>query len=161
MRLRHAAVKQTRHHSGRRIVFGAVALVMLSGCTGGLPADSPTTGTIVDASVEDFAIHAPPSVAAEGEVTFRIYNKGPATHEFVVTQTDLPADELPIGPDGTSADEDAFEVTGEVSDVAAWTTEPLTLALTPGRYVLFCNLEGHYLGGMYTSFRVTGGGTRG
>jgi uncharacterized cupredoxin-like copper-binding protein len=161
MRLRHAAVKQTRHSNRRRILFGGVALVVLSGCTGGLPAGSPISGPIVDASVEDFAIHAQSTLAADGQVTFRIYNKGPATHEFVVVRTDLPSGKLPIGSDGTSADEEAFEVLGEVSDVAAWETEPLTLSLTPGRYVFFCNLEGHYLGGMHTSFRVTAGGTNG
>ena len=26
--------------------------------------------------------------------------------------------------------------------------------LKPGRYVLWCNLEGHYLGGMHASFEV-------
>jgi uncharacterized cupredoxin-like copper-binding protein len=159
MRLRHAAVKQARHRSSRRILFWVAALVVLSGCTGRVPNGSAITGSIVDASVEDFAIHAPSSVAAEGQVTFRIYNKGPATHEFVVVRTDLPSGKLPIGSDGTSADEDQFEVVGEVSDVAAWETEPLTLSLTPGRYVFFCNLDGHYLGGMHTAFHVTGDGT--
>ena len=33
-------------------------------------------------------------------------------------------------------------------------TEDLTLDLKPGRYVLWCNLEGHYLGGMHETFDV-------
>ena len=33
-------------------------------------------------------------------------------------------------------------------------TEDLTLHLKPGRYVLWCNLEGHYLGGMHETFDV-------
>ena len=28
------------------------------------------------------------------------------------------------------------------------------LGLTPGNYVLYCNLEGHYLGGMHASLAV-------
>jgi uncharacterized cupredoxin-like copper-binding protein len=159
MRLRHAAVMRTRHSSRRRMLFGAAALMVLSGCTGGLPTNPSTVGSIVDVTVKDFEITAPVGVvAADGTVTFRIYNKGPATHEFVVARTDLPSGELPLGVDGTSADEEQFDVPGEVSEIPTWTTEALTLRLAPGRYVFFCNLEGHYLGGMHASFRVSDGG---
>jgi uncharacterized cupredoxin-like copper-binding protein len=30
----------------------------------------------------------------------------------------------------------------------------MVLNLTPGRYVMYCNLEGHYLGGMYAALTV-------
>lgn len=160
MRLGVALVNQTHRSGRRRIQFGAVALLLLSGCTGGLPGGPATPESTVDVTLKDFAIHAPASVAAGG-VTFRIYNQGPATHEFVVVRTSLPAGELPIGSDGLSVDEDSLEGAGEVGEVDTWTTEPLTLPLTPGRYVFFCNLEGHYLGGMYTSFDVTDGGAGG
>jgi uncharacterized cupredoxin-like copper-binding protein len=30
----------------------------------------------------------------------------------------------------------------------------LDVTLRPGRYVMFCNMQGHYLGGMHHSFRV-------
>jgi uncharacterized cupredoxin-like copper-binding protein len=44
---------------------------------------------------------------------------------------------------------------GELTEVeAAGASGALTLALTRGRYVLFCNLEGHYLTGMYASIEV-------
>ena len=33
-------------------------------------------------------------------------------------------------------------------------TRLLGLGLTPGNYVLYCNLEGHYLGGMHASLAV-------
>jgi len=32
--------------------------------------------------------------------------------------------------------------------------ETLVLDLTAGHYVMYCNLEGHYLGGMYAAFAV-------
>jgi uncharacterized cupredoxin-like copper-binding protein len=31
----------------------------------------------------------------------------------------------------------------------------LTLRLKPGRYMLFCNVPGHYAGGQHTVFTVT------
>ena len=32
--------------------------------------------------------------------------------------------------------------------------QTLVLHLAPGHYVLYCNLEGHYLGGMYAALTV-------
>ena len=34
--------------------------------------------------------------------------------------------------------------------------ETLVIHLAPGRYVFFCNLEGHYLGGMHGVLEVSG-----
>ena len=31
----------------------------------------------------------------------------------------------------------------------------LKLHLAPGRYLLFCNMEGHYMGGMHTELVVS------
>jgi uncharacterized cupredoxin-like copper-binding protein len=152
-------VNQTSRHGRRRILFGAVALAFLSGCTGGLPNDLPLAGSIVDITVKDFAIKTPPIVAGDA-ISFRVYNKGPQTHEFVVGRSDFPADELPIGSDGLSVDEDGVTVEGEIEQVDTWTTQTLSLPLSPGRYVFFCNLEGHYLAGMYAPFEVTEGGQR-
>jgi uncharacterized cupredoxin-like copper-binding protein len=156
MRLADVIVQRTHHAGRRRILLGAAVLVLASGCTGGLPAHPATAGSIVDVTIKDFAIRAPRTVSTTGAVTFQVYNQGPATHEFVVVHTDLPADELPIGSDGLSVDEDALEGAGEVSQVDTWTTQDLTLSLSPGRYVFFCNLEGHYLGGMHAAIQVEG-----
>jgi uncharacterized cupredoxin-like copper-binding protein len=103
---------------------------------------------------KDFAITAQPTVAA-GDVTFNVTNDGPATHEFVVVRTDLASDELPIASDGLSVDEDTLQGVGEISQVDFGTTESATLSLAPGHYVFFCNIEGHYLGGMHTELEVT------
>jgi uncharacterized cupredoxin-like copper-binding protein len=34
-------------------------------------------------------------------------------------------------------------------------TRDLRVHLAPGRYVLFCNMAGHYLGGMHSNLVVT------
>jgi uncharacterized cupredoxin-like copper-binding protein len=57
---------------------------------------------------------------------------------------------LPLRRDGLTVDEDA------VADRTAVSLEPQPAGavtqtrarLTPGRYVLFCNMSGHYLAGM-------------
>ena len=43
---------------------------------------------------------------------------------------------------------------GENGGIDLWHTDTLVLRLPPGHYVVFCNLEGHYLGGMHTLLEV-------
>ncbi len=142
----------------RRLVrlplWGAALLLLVSACTG--PAAAPATPR-VDVTLNDFRIDSPTPSVAVGDVAFRIHNDAPATHEFVVVRTDLAADRLPIATDGLSVDEEALEPVGELGEVDAGTVGSLSLHLTPGRYVFFCNLEGHYLGGMHAVLEVTGG----
>jgi uncharacterized cupredoxin-like copper-binding protein len=112
-------------------------------------------GSTIDVTEKDFAILTSAPVTSAGDLTLVITNHGPATHELVVVRSDLPADQLQIGPDGLSADEDALTIVDEIGQVDYGTTEALHLSLSPGRYVLLCNLEGHYLGGMHTSLVVS------
>ncbi|MGZ6546318.1 MAG: sulfocyanin-like copper-binding protein [Actinomycetota bacterium] len=93
-----------------------------------------------------------------GNVRFDVYNQGPATHEFVVVRTNLRASRLPIASDGLTVNEEALDAVGQISQIDIWSTETLDLDLTPGRYVFFCNVEGHYMGGMRGSIVVTGDG---
>jgi len=89
-------------------------------------------------------------------VDLHVRNLAPATHEFVIVRSDLPSDALPIGPDGLSVDEEELTPIGELPQVDTEETDPLSVNLAPGRYVFFCNLEGHYLGGMHAVLEVTG-----
>ena len=59
-------------------------------------------------------------------------------------------------PDGT-ANEVGTE--GEVPDVEPGAGGKLTVTLPAGKYVLLCNLPGHFAGGMYTELRREVGGT--
>ena len=74
-----------------------------------------------------------------------------------MVRTDRAPDSLPILPDGLTVDEEAasLRLLDEDSDIAIGATDALNLRLRPGRYVLFCNLNGHYLGGMHVSLVVT------
>jgi uncharacterized cupredoxin-like copper-binding protein len=144
---------RTRKRGRSRIAlsFGAVALI-LAACS---PAGAnPPRGAAVDVRIRDFAIDAPATSVRQGTVTFHVSNRGPTTHEFVVVRTDDPQDALPLAPDGMSVDEDAVAPVGEIEEVADGSTADLTLGLAPGRYVFFCNLEGHYLAGMHAAFEV-------
>jgi uncharacterized cupredoxin-like copper-binding protein len=89
-----------------------------------------------------------------GRIVFRVHNDAPVTHEFVLVRTDIPATRLPLAIDGLSVDEDGLESIGELPEVAAGEVTTLSMHLAPGHYVVFCNLEGHYLGGMRAGIEV-------
>jgi uncharacterized cupredoxin-like copper-binding protein len=126
------------------------ALLLLAGCT-----DKTPVGTPVDVTLRDFSMTPEQQTVRAGDVVFHVSNQAPVTHEFVVVRTDLPADGLPIGPDGLSVNEEWLPGMGEIDEVPATDTGTLPLTLPPGHYVFFCNLEGHYLGGMHGVLEVT------
>jgi uncharacterized cupredoxin-like copper-binding protein len=129
--------------------------------TGPTAATGPTgasvtgDGSTVDATEKDFAIGLDPATATAGTVDFEISNAGPSVHEFVVFQTDLAPDQLPVNDDGTVNEEGkGLTHIDEVEDIAVGATEPLSVDLDAGNYVLICNLPGHYQAGMHTAFTV-------
>jgi uncharacterized cupredoxin-like copper-binding protein len=130
----------------------ACALLGLAGC--GASA-APEHGLRLNVTVQDFAIHAP-RVARAGKVELSVHNRGPDTHELYVVRARDPR--LPLGPDGMTVDEDAIEhsIAGAVEGTEPGHTEDASLHLTPGRYVLYCAMFGHYRGGMHTELVVTG-----
>jgi uncharacterized cupredoxin-like copper-binding protein len=138
--------------TSRAVLTAGAVLLTLVGCTG-QPSTEPR-GPGLDVLVKDFKIEPSRTTIENGLVTLRVHNDGPATHEFVVIRSELPADELPIAADGLSVDEDRVAPVGELTEVPTDASASLTVPLAPGRYVLFCNLEGHYLTGMHASIEV-------
>jgi uncharacterized cupredoxin-like copper-binding protein len=129
-------------------VLGLLAIMAAAGCTRG---DAAPQGTVVNVREADFKLTTTTLLVPPGLVTFRVHNVGPSTHEFNVDRTDLSADALPLRADGLSVNEDAKRLhrVGSMDDIRTGTTRDLTMRLGPGHYVMYCNLEGHYLGGMY------------
>lgn len=131
----------------------AVTLLALVACSD-QPAAPP--GPVVPIVLEDYRIRSSVTTVSAGTVTFNVYSKGPSTHELAVFETTRPADQLPLGSDGLRIDEDSslLREAGELEQVDIGETEAFALRLTPGTYVLVCNMEGHYLGGMRLSLVV-------
>ena len=91
-----------------------------------------------------------PSVAA-GDVTFRVANDGALDHEFIVIRSDAEPDGL---PGAGVVDESAVEVLARTDLIAGGGSTNLAVNLTVGRYLLVCNLPGHYSLGMVAAFSV-------
>jgi uncharacterized cupredoxin-like copper-binding protein len=129
-----------------------VSLVsLLCGCGAAAPASAPAPAAAAIAE-KDFRISAPATLPA-GTVDLDVDNIGPVAHELVVVRGTKRG--LPLRADGITVDEDKIE------DRTAGALEPqpegvhdLQVSLTPGRYVLICNMTGHYRAGMHTQIRV-------
>ena len=105
----------------------------------------------------DFTIAPAVSTAPGGLIDFTVHNAGPSEHEFLVFRTDLPADKLPVGSDGRVVEnsDNVPKVFDSGTNIPVGASQTFNTALTPGRYVLVCNLSGHYMAGMHVAFVVT------
>jgi uncharacterized cupredoxin-like copper-binding protein len=89
-----------------------------------------------------------------GEVLLSVRNRGPDAHELIVVREQ--AARLPLRKDGSTVSEEKLEpiIAGALEPGHPRSVRKLRLHLAPGRYELFCNMSGHYLGGMYTKLVV-------
>jgi high-affinity iron transporter len=124
---------------------------------------SAVAATKVKVTLREFAVLAKPKTAPAGNVDFVVRNKGSMTHEFVVVRSTSTT--LPVDADGAVDESQLPEgaLLGELEDMESGDTATLDLkGLTPGSYVLFCNItetsggvtEHHYKEGMSTPFTV-------
>jgi len=126
------------------------------------PASSAGTAaaplTALPVTEHDFAIQPGETSLPAGLIDLAVTDRGPSAHEMLIFQTDLPADRLPRSPDGRVDEngEGVLKVFDSGDNIAVATTKTFHIALAAGRYVMVCNLPGHYLAGMHTSFTVTG-----
>jgi uncharacterized cupredoxin-like copper-binding protein len=107
----------------------------------------------IRATTVDYAINMPTTLSA-GTHTIRFTNHGSIGHEIVIFKTDRAADALPL-KDG-NVNEDALQSVADSGDaLQPGGTETVTTAdLTPGHYVVVCNLPGHYKAGMRLDLTV-------
>ena len=100
-------------------------------------------------TVKDFRIKLSRTHVRAGDVQFVVKNRGPDTHEVLIARTSVA---LPLRADDITVDEDALEpvTVDELEAGPPGADSVLRVQLRPGRYELFCNMAGHYLGGMRT-----------
>lgn len=135
----------------------------LVGCGGG--DDSTTASTSASASggkalevgMGDNFFDPEEVTADAGSVTIGARNDGVSVHELVLAKTNADPADLPTTSDG-AADEAKLESegagAGEIADVEPGASKEGTFELSPGHYVMYCNVPGHYADGMYGSLTV-------
>ena len=90
-----------------------------------------------------------------GEVTFEAKNSSKnLVHEMIVAPLNSADEILPYDGSETEVNEEKAGYIGEVEEVDPGKTGTATLDLKPGEYILYCNLPGHYMAGMWTILTV-------
>jgi hypothetical protein len=127
------------------LVAGLLVVPALAGCAGGHAASAPQTTLRV--TERDFRITAPKR-SRSGDVLLAVRNRGPDAHELIVVRE--AGGRLPLRRDGSTVDEERLDpiIVGALEPGEPGSVRKLRLHLAPGRYELFCNMSGHYLGGM-------------
>lgn len=96
------------------------------------------------------------STVRAGAVTFDVTNWSRATlHELLVVAVDVADAQLPYDYSEATVAEDQVKVLGETKELSPNASEQITVSLTPGNYLLICNIPGHYAAGMATPLNVT------
>jgi uncharacterized cupredoxin-like copper-binding protein len=107
--------------------------------------------------MDDYTFSPSDATATAGAVTISAPNTGQLVHELVLAKTDVDPGALLTTADG-AVDEAKLEArgedAGEIADVLPQNSKEGTFKLTPGRYVMFCNIPGHYAQGMYGTLTV-------
>ncbi len=116
-----------------------------------------TTGQVIDVKEESFKLTFSQYSAQAGPITFHIVNGADdMLHEFIIIQTDSPADELPTDEMTGRVKEEAVTIIAAAEDIPPSNSRNVTVNLAAGHYVIVCNLPGHYQQGMRVDFNVTG-----
>jgi uncharacterized cupredoxin-like copper-binding protein len=148
--------------------LAAIAAIFAAGCgsDGGTTTTTETetaaagggAGATLDIKMGDFYFSPKNATAKSGSTTIEAPNEGSVEHELVLFKTNMNPAKLPTEANGDVDEEKMDEVAGEageVADVEAGETKSGKFNLTPGKYVMFCNLPGHYAQGMYGTLNVT------
>jgi len=141
-----------------RLVFAisAASALLLASCgSGGSKAQEVTV------SLKEWSVTPSVDDITEGKVNFKVTNAGTIPHEFVVVKSDLSPEGLPV--ENGNVTEAQVNIIEEIEAFAAGTTRSLELDLTPGKYLLICNITeqppgqrpvSHYQNGMVAFFQV-------
>lgn len=115
-------------------------------------------GQVIDVEEVSFQITLSQNTAQAGPVTFHVVNGADnMLHEFIIFQTDLPADQLPVDDKTGRVNEDALTIVASQDDIVPSHSRDVTVNMAPGHYVIVCNLPGgHYEQGMRVELNVTG-----
>jgi len=153
--------------------LAAITAIFIAGCgsdsstTTTTEAESPAaaaTGGGAEATLTikmgDFYFSPKNATAKAGMTTIEAPNEGSMEHELVLFKSNMNPAKLPTEANGDVDEEKldeskAAEEVGEIADVEPGDTKSEEFELTPGKYVMFCNIPGHYAQGMYGTLTVT------
>jgi uncharacterized cupredoxin-like copper-binding protein len=156
LRGKHAAIGTTLPGP---LMALAGALVLLARFAHAAPASETVTALLQDSStgpsVSRMEIVLDRHTVKAGEITLKAINRSKTLVHEVLVLHDPGKTPLPYNSKDAEVDERKIRSLGEVGDLPPGRSGTLSLVLTPGQYLLFCNEPGHYADGMKTTLVVT------
>lgn len=141
----------TGHRARARVALGLAVAVSSAGLMAvtASAAETSSSGVVSVALVEWKLLPGQVTVRA-GRVSFVVRNEGTMDHEFLVLRSDRHHHSLPVRG-GKAVEKGRL---GEIPKIPAGTSKRITLKVPRGRYVMLCNMLGHYQAGQYAALRA-------
>jgi len=90
-----------------------------------------------------------------GKVRFDIVNLASTlVHEVIVARVTDENEILTYDAAKGKVDEETIQTLGQIAEIDPNKSASMTLELKPGKYILYCNVPGHYMAGMWTVIEV-------
>ena len=126
-----------------------LALTVAS-CAGAAETIPPDVDLAV--TMKDYRVELSVDRLKAGTVKIGVRNAGGMEHSFELIKTDLPFDKLPMDSGAAKAKEDGL--VKQVKSIGTGKVATLTADLAAGKYVVICNVAGHYQLGMRVPLTV-------
>ena len=112
-------------------------------------------GMHADMGQAKMGIAANPKSASPGMVRFDVTNLASGlVHEVEVARINDESQVLAYNQSRNKLELEDLQTLGAVSEIMPNQSASLILDLSPGKYLLFCNVAGHYMAGMWTVIAV-------
>jgi uncharacterized cupredoxin-like copper-binding protein len=125
------------------VIPAAVAVAAAS------PALASPSASSINVTEKEFKMTPSATSAKAGQVTFKVVNKGALDHTLEIVKTSLAASKLPV-----KSEKVTLKPLGKAGPFKPGKSGTLKITLKAGKYVLFCNIAGHYKAGQYVAFTV-------
>jgi uncharacterized cupredoxin-like copper-binding protein len=135
-----------------------VAALALLAALGAAPVHADTAEVAVSlwgdsTDMNGMGIKLDKTAIKSGMIVFKVKNDAfVEPHEMVVVKA--PDGDIPYDSGKRRVKESKLKSMGEIGDLKPGKAKDLKLKLAPGKYVLLCNIAGHYMAGMQAPFTV-------
>ncbi len=130
-----------------------VTLIDKIGTVGTSPAMG--MGMKADMTKAKMGINVNPKAVAHGDIKFNVTNLASnLVHEVIIARITDENKLLPYDQSRNKVDAEGMQTLGSIDEIDPSKSASITLELKPGKYLLYCNVAGHYMAGMWTVIEV-------
>jgi uncharacterized cupredoxin-like copper-binding protein len=123
--------------------------VTIAGCSP--TAENIPTDVDVAVHMQDYKVILSVATVKAGTIRFGVKNEGNMEHSFELIKTDLPFDQIPTTGDAKAKEDGLVK---QVKSLPVGKVSVVSADLAAGKYVVICNVAGHYQLGMRAALTV-------